>query len=135
MRASVLKYTDEWQDYVNRMGRWVDFENDYKTLNPTFMESVLWVFKTLFDKGLIYEGYRVLPYCWSDETPLSNHELRMDDDVYKMRQDPAVTIGYKLSEPDADGNDEWVLILGRRPRGPCPATRRSPCTRAPTTSP
>ncbi|SLM96322.1 isoleucine--tRNA ligase [Brevibacterium yomogidense] len=114
-RASVLKYTDEWQDYVNRMGRWVDFENDYKTLNPTFMESVLWVFKTLFDKGLIYEGYRVLPYCWSDETPLSNHELRMDDDVYKMRQDPAVTIGYKLSEPDADGNDEWVLIWTTTP--------------------
>ena len=114
-RASVLKYTDEWQDYVNRMGRWVDFENDYKTLNPTFMESVLWVFKTLFDKGLIYEGYRVLPYCWSDETPLSNHELRMDDDVYKMRQDPAVTIGYKLSEPGADGEDEWVLIWTTTP--------------------
>ncbi|PMD04057.1 class I tRNA ligase family protein, partial [Brevibacterium paucivorans] len=81
-RESVLKYTDEWEEYVGRMGRWVDFENDYKTLNPTFMESVLWVFKTLYDKGLIYEGFRVLPYCWSDETPLSNHELRMDDDVY-----------------------------------------------------
>ena len=114
-RASVLRYTDEWQDYVNRMGRWVDFENDYKTLSPTFMESVLWVFKTLFDRGLIYEGYRVLPYCWSDETPLSNHELRMDDDVYKLRQDPSVTIGYKLSEPDADGNDEWVLIWTTTP--------------------
>ena len=70
-RESVLKYTDEWEEYVGRMGRWVDFENDYKTLNPTFMESVLWVFKTLYDKGLIYEGFRVLPYCWSDETPLS----------------------------------------------------------------
>ena len=114
-RASVLRYTDEWQDYVNRMGRWVDFENDYKTLNPSFMESVLWVFKTLFDKGLIYEGYRVLPYCWSDETPLSNHELRMDDDVYKMRQDPSVTIGYRLSEPGADGEDEWVLIWTTTP--------------------
>ncbi|GAA4506334.1 isoleucine--tRNA ligase [Brevibacterium yomogidense] len=114
-RASVLRYTDEWESYVNRMGRWVDFENDYKTLNPTFMESVLWVFKTLYDKGLIYEGYRVLPYCWSDETPLSNHELRMDDDVYKMRQDPAVTIGYKLTEPGADGEDEWVLIWTTTP--------------------
>ncbi|MCQ9384840.1 isoleucine--tRNA ligase [Brevibacterium sp. 50QC2O2] len=114
-RASVLRYTDEWQAYVNRMGRWVDFENDYKTLNPTFMESVLWVFKTLFDKGYIYEGYRVLPYCWSDETPLSNHELRMDDDVYKLRQDPAVTIGYKLSEPGPDGDDEYVLIWTTTP--------------------
>src|SRR5690625_2358336 len=67
-RASVLRYTDEWQDYVNRMGRWVDFENDYKTLNPSFMESVLWVLKTLIDKGLIYEGYRFLPYYWTYES-------------------------------------------------------------------
>ncbi|MBD2758450.1 isoleucine--tRNA ligase [Yimella sp. cx-573] len=95
-RSSVLKYTDEWEEYVNRMGRWVDFENDYKTLNPSFMESVLWVFKQLHDKGLAYEGFRVLPYCWNDETPLSNHELRMDDDVYQMRQDPAVTVGLRL---------------------------------------
>ena len=102
-RTSVLRYTEEWQEYVNRMGRWVDFENDYKTLNPEFMESVLWVFKTLYDKGLIYEGFRVLPYCWSDETPLSNHELRMDDDVYKMRQDPAVTVGLRATDGDLAG--------------------------------
>ncbi|WP_347354627.1 isoleucine--tRNA ligase [Intrasporangium sp.] len=95
-RASVLKYTDEWVSYVTRQARWVDFENDYKTLNPSFMESVIWAFKSLYDKGLVYEGFRVLPYCWNDQTPLSNHELRMDDDVYKMRQDPAVTIGYRL---------------------------------------
>ncbi|EWT06581.1 isoleucine--tRNA ligase [Intrasporangium chromatireducens Q5-1] len=95
-RASVLKYTDDWRSYVTRQARWVDFDNDYKTLNPTFMESVIWAFKTLYDKGLVYEGFRVLPYCWNDQTPLSNHELRMDDDVYKMRQDPAVTIGYRL---------------------------------------
>jgi isoleucyl-tRNA synthetase len=55
-------------------GRWVDFENDYKTLDVTFMESVIWAFKQLYDKGLAYEGFRVLPYCWNDETPLSNHE-------------------------------------------------------------
>ena len=95
-RASVLKYTQEWRDYVTRQARWVDFDHDYKTLDPTFMESVLWAFKTLYDKGLVYEGMRVLPYCWNDETPLSNHELRMDDDVYQMRQDPAVTVGYRL---------------------------------------
>jgi len=91
-RSSVLKYTKEWEEYVTRQARWVDFENDYKTLDPTFMESVIWAFKQLYDKGLAYEGYRVLPYCWRDETPLSNHELRMDDDVYQMRQDPALTV-------------------------------------------
>ncbi|MGH3350266.1 MAG: class I tRNA ligase family protein, partial [Nocardioides sp.] len=101
-RASVLKYTGDWQEYVTRQARWVDFENDYKTLNPDYMESVIWAFKTLHDKGLVYEGFRVLPYCWQDETPLSNHELRMDDDVYKDVQDPAVTVGYEL---DATGED------------------------------
>ncbi len=93
---SVLRYTGEWQDYVTRQARWVDFENDYKTLDSSYMESVIWAFKQLYDKGLAYEGYRVLPYCWNDQTPLSNHELRMDDDVYQMRQDPSVTVGVRL---------------------------------------
>lgn len=96
-RASVLKYTGEWRDYVTRQARWVDFDNDYRTMNPEFMESVLWAFKSLYEKGLIYEGFRVLPYCWNDETPLSNHELRMDDDVYQSRQDPAVTVGLEIT--------------------------------------
>ncbi len=95
-RDAVLRYTGEWQDYVTRMARWVDFENDYKTLDITFMESVIWAFKQLHDKGLAYEGYRVLPYCWRDQTPLSNHELRMDDDVYKTRQDQTVTVTFPL---------------------------------------
>jgi isoleucyl-tRNA synthetase len=95
-RASVLEYTREWEDYVTRQARWVDFERGYKTLDVSYMESVLWAFKTLYDKGLAYEGYRVLPYCWRDETPLSSHELRMDDDVYKMRQDPSVTVTFPL---------------------------------------
>lgn len=93
---SVLRYTGEWRDYVTRQARWVDFDNDYKTLDSSYMESVIWAFKQLYDKGLAYEGYRVLPYCWNDQTPLSNHELRMDDDVYQMRQDPAVTVGLRL---------------------------------------
>ncbi len=95
-RESVLKYTHEWQEYVTRQARWVDFDNDYKTLDITFMESAIWAFKQLHDKGLAYEGYRVLPYCWRDQTPLSNHELRMDDDVYKMRQDQSVTVAFPL---------------------------------------
>jgi len=101
-RSSVLKYTDQWQEYVTRQARWVDFDNDYKTLDITYMESVIWAFKRLHDKGLAYEGYRVLPYCWRDETPLSNHELRMDDDVYKMRQDQTVTVTFPLVGPKAE---------------------------------
>ena len=95
-KDSVLEYTQQWEDYVTRQARWVDFERGYKTLDTGYMESVLWAFKTLWDKGLAYEGHRVLPYCWRDETPLSNHELRMDDDVYKMRQDPSVTVTFPL---------------------------------------
>ncbi|MGV4415929.1 isoleucine--tRNA ligase [Trueperella pyogenes] len=95
-RTSVLTYTKEWKEYVTRQARWVDFDNGYKTLDPTFMESVIWSFKTLWDKGLVYEGYRVLPYCWNDETPLSNHELKMDDDIYQDRQDQTVTVGLRL---------------------------------------
>ena len=104
-RESVLKYTDEWQAYVTRQARWVDFENDYKTLDITFMESVLWAFSTLYNKGLAYEGYRVLPYCWRDQTPLSNHELRMDDDVYKPRQDQSVTVTFPLQGEKAEQAD------------------------------
>jgi isoleucyl-tRNA synthetase len=108
-RASVLRYTDEWRAYVTRQARWVDFDNDYKTLDLPYMESVIWAFQQLWDKGLAYEGYRVLPYCWRDETPLSNHELRMDDDVYRSRQDPAVTVGFRL------GTGELALIWTTTP--------------------
>ena len=101
-RESVLEYTREWEDYVTRQARWVDFENDYKTLDLSFMESVIWAFKQLYDKGLAYEGFRVLPYCWHDETPLSNHELRMDDDVYRMRQDQSVTVTFPLDGAKAE---------------------------------
>jgi len=104
-RDSVLKYTKEWEEYVTRMARWVDFENDYKTLDVNFMESVIWGFKQLYDKDLAYEGYRVLPYCWRDQTPLSNHELRMDDDVYKMRQDQTVTVTFPLLGEKAESLD------------------------------
>ena len=94
-RRSVLRYTTEWEEYVNRQARWVDFAHDYKTLDLDYMESVMWAFKTLWDKGLVYEGFRVLAYCWRCETPLSNTETRMDD-VYRPRQDPAVTVGLPL---------------------------------------
>nr|WP_269462519.1 isoleucine--tRNA ligase [Gordonia insulae] len=98
-RDSVLRYTGEWRDYVTRQARWVDFDNDYKTLDLDFMESVMWAFKRLYDKGLIYQGYRVLPYSWYEQTPLSNQESKLDD-AYRMRQDPAVTVRMPLVVPD-----------------------------------
>jgi isoleucyl-tRNA synthetase len=94
-RESVLRYTSEWREYVTRQARWVDFDNDYKTLDLDYMESVMWALKTLWDKGLMYEGYRVLAYCWRCETPLSNTETRLDD-TYRDRQDPAVTVWFEL---------------------------------------
>ncbi|WP_066526304.1 isoleucine--tRNA ligase [Corynebacterium bouchesdurhonense] len=88
---SVMHYADEWEDYVTRQARWVDFENGYKTMDPEYMESVMWAFKELYDKGLIYQGFRVLPYSWAEHTPLSNQETRLDDS-YRERQDPTVTV-------------------------------------------
>ncbi|MFC5939224.1 isoleucine--tRNA ligase [Corynebacterium choanae] len=89
--TSVLEYADHWKAYVTRQARWVDFDGGYKTMDPDFMESVMWAFKTLYDKGLIYQGFRVLPYSWAEHTPLSNQETRLDDS-YKLRQDPTLTV-------------------------------------------
>ncbi|QGU01732.1 Isoleucine--tRNA ligase [Corynebacterium kalinowskii] len=93
--TSVLKYTEEWKEYVTRQARWVDFDNGYKTMDMDFMESVMWAFKELYDKGLIYQGFRVLPYSWAEQTPLSNQETRLDDS-YKMRQDPTLTVTFPV---------------------------------------
>ena len=98
-KVSVLQYTSDWERYVTRQARWVDFANDYKTLDTNYMESVMWAFKTLYDKGLIYMGFRVLPYSWALETPLSNTETRMDD-AYKQVQDPALTVAFTLEDGD-----------------------------------
>lgn len=94
-RTSVLRYTKEWERYVTRQARWVDFEHDYKTMDLSYMESVMWALKKLYDQGLLYEDYRVLPYCWECETPLSNSETRQDN-AYRDRQDPAVTVAFTL---------------------------------------
>ncbi len=108
-RVSVLRYTTDWEAYVTRQARWVDFENDYKTLDLPYMESVMWAFKSLHEKGLVYEGFRVLWYCWRCETPLSNTEVKMDD-VYRDREDPAVTVAMRLrsDHPDLDGVEALV---------------------------
>jgi isoleucyl-tRNA synthetase len=113
-RASVLRYTAEWREYVTRQARWVDFDNDYKTLDLPYMESVMWAFKTLWDKGLIYAGFRVLWYCWRDETPLAATETKMDD-AYRDRQDPAVTVGLPLQAPGTDLDGALALIWTTTP--------------------
>jgi isoleucyl-tRNA synthetase len=94
-RSSVLRYTEQWQETVTRAGRWVDFQHDYKTMDLSYMESVLWAFKRLWDQGLLYEGTRVLPYSWAAQTPVSNFETRLDDS-YRERQDPAITVRFEL---------------------------------------
>lgn len=109
-RTSVLRYTGEWRDYVTRQARWVDFDNDYKTLDLDYMESVMWAFKSLWDKGLVYSGFRVLWYCWRCETPLSATETKMDD-VYTDRQDPAVTVGLRLSTPGRPETDGVLALV------------------------
>lgn len=100
-RSSVMRYTAEWERYVGRQARWVDFENDYKTMDIDYMESVIWAFKRLWEKGLIYEAYRVMPYSWGAQTPLSNFEIRLDD-ATRSRQDPAVTVAFELEEQEGD---------------------------------
>ena len=97
-RASVLRYTKEWRQTITRMGRWVDFDNDYKTMNPEYMESIWWVAKSLWDKGLIYEGKYILPYCPRCSTVLSTHELAQG---YKDVQDQTVTVRFKVTKAPA----------------------------------
>ena len=97
-RSIVLKYTKEWEFVVRRMGRWVDFENGYRTMDTDFMESIWWVFKQLWDKDLVYKGYRVMPFSWKLSTPLSNFEAGSN---YQDVQDPAVSIKFKLNDEDA----------------------------------
>ena len=92
-RSDVLKYSNIWVDTFKRIGRWVDFNHDYKTMDLSFMESVINNFKQLWDKGLVYEDYRVLPYSWAAETPLSNFEVNQG---YQDKTDNAITVLFKL---------------------------------------
>ncbi len=113
-RTSVMRYTEEWQKTVERQARWVDFENDYKTMDVSYMESVIWAFKQLYDKGLVYEAYRVMPYSWGAETPLSNFEIRLDD-ATRPRQDPAITVAFSLTPKDGDPGPMKMLAWTTTP--------------------
>lgn len=92
-RAIVMRYSKEWRDIIERVGRWVDFDNDYKTLNTTYMETVWWVFKQLFEKDSVYRGRRVMPYSTGCTTPLSNFEAGLN---YKDVSDPSVVVSFPL---------------------------------------
>lgn len=103
-RESVLRYVNEWKGTITRLGRWVDFEHDYKTMNPDYMESIWWVMKSLWDKGLLYEGHYILPYCPRCSTVLSNHELNLGG--YKDVHDPAITIRFKVTKAGPKASDK-----------------------------
>lgn len=98
-RKSVLKFTGIWEEYIHRQGRWVDFKNDYKTMDTPYMESVIWAFKELYNKGLIYQSQRVMPYSWACETPVSDFETRMDNS-YREKKSKSVFVKVKLCESE-----------------------------------
>ncbi|KAF7270201.1 hypothetical protein GWI33_016811 [Rhynchophorus ferrugineus] len=103
-RKIVMRYSKEWEEIIGRLGRWIDFKNDYKTLYPWFMESVWWIFKQLYQKGLVYKGNKVMPYSTACSTPLSNFESGQN---YKDVVDPAVTV----SLPVLNDSDNAALLV------------------------
>ncbi len=107
-RSMVLKYVGEWRKTVTRMGRWVDFDNDYKTMDPSFMESIWWVFKQLWEQGRVYKSYRIMPYSWKLSTPLSNFEAGSN---YKDVQDPAITVRAKVLQGADPAWGETSLLI------------------------
>uniref|UniRef100_A0A670J633 isoleucine--tRNA ligase n=1 Tax=Podarcis muralis TaxID=64176 RepID=A0A670J633_PODMU len=104
-RGIVMRYSQEWKISVTRLGRWIDFDNDYKTLYPEFMETVWWVFKQLYDKGLVYRGVKVMPFSTACNTPLSNFESHQN---YKDVQDPSVIVTFPLEEDEGISLVAWT---------------------------
>ncbi len=113
-RSSVLRYTEAWREIVTRQARWVDFQHDYKTMDLSYMESVMWAFKQLWSKGLVYEGFRVMPYSWAAETVLSNFETRLDN-ATRPRQDPAITVRFELEPAPGEGAPTDLLVWTTTP--------------------
>ena len=106
-QTSVLRYADEWRRVITRLGRWVDFDHDYKTMDQDYMESVVWVFARLHELGLVYEGNKVVPYCTRCQTTLSNFEARLDD-AFRPRQDPAITVRFALRDRPGEHFLAWT---------------------------
>jgi isoleucyl-tRNA synthetase len=108
-RESVLRYTEEWRQVITRLGRWVDFDHDYKTMEIGYMETIWWVMKTLWEKGLLYEGHYILPYCPRCSTVLSNHELNLGG--FRDVHDPAVTIRFRIRGWEDELGDASAYFL------------------------
>ncbi len=104
-RGIVNRYTTEWEKTISRLGRWVDFKNDYKTMDIDFMESVWWVFKSIWDKNLIYKGNKIIPYSTALQTGLSNFEATSN---YQDVQDPAITVLFKLEDEENTYLSAWT---------------------------
>jgi len=111
-RSMVLKYVEEWRQTVTRMGRWVDFDNDYKTMDASYMESIWWVFSQLWKQNRIYKAYRIMPYSWKLTTPLSNFEAGNN---YKDVHDPAITIRFKILTEQNWGDNAYILAWTTTP--------------------
>ena len=109
-RAAVMRFTDEWEKYVDRVGRWVDFRGAYKTMDNAYIESTWWGLKQIYDKGLLYEGRKVLLYCPHCETPLSKAEIAMDNS-YKDVTEESVTVKFKVKNPEKIGLAGDVFLL------------------------
>jgi isoleucyl-tRNA synthetase len=104
---------ESWREIVDLQGRWIDMDHDYKTMDRNYMESVLWAFKQLYDKGLVYQKNRVVPYSWATQTPLSNFETRMDN-ATRPRQDPSFTVLFDLIE-DFRGKPTKLMVWTTTP--------------------
>lgn len=107
-RERVLTYASEWEKVIPRIGRWADMKNAYRTMDKSFMESVWWVFKSIYDKGLVYEDYRSMHICPRCETTLSQQEV---SEGYKDVKDIAVTVKFKLKNPEKIGLSGNVYML------------------------
>lgn len=108
-RAAMVKTGTEWEDTIERLGRWVEFKGAYKTMDPDYMESVWWAFKKLYEEGRVYEGEKILVYCTKDATPISKSEVAMENS-YQMDTDPSVFVYFQL-----EGSDEYVLAWTTTP--------------------
>lgn len=107
-REIVMRYSLQWRSVVQRIGRWIDFDDDYRTMYPTFMESVWWVFKQLYEKGLVYRGVKVMPFSTACSTPLSNFEAGLN---YKDVQDPAIVVSFPVEGLDDNASTVSAELL------------------------
>ena len=111
-RKIVMRCASDWEHTVERMGRWIDFKNDYKTLDLSFMETVWWVFSQMYKKNLVYRGYKVMPYSTALNTPLSNFESKSN---YQKHQSPAVIVKFKIISDNPEFKNTYFLAWTTTP--------------------